>query len=181
MAERWKNRPEGSNWGDFGPEDQLGRLNLLTPEKVRQGVAEVHEGLSFCLSLPLNLPGKNLLNPRRYAPVLRPTELDGTPFINFPAARIDAAYPDIISDDAVLLWTQYSSQWDSLAHVGQGGLRQTEAGHQRVFARLLREVEGGPGGRLCRGGRDRGVADRGGRRRVRARLLVRGDSVHRPG
>lgn len=119
MAERWKNRPEGSNWGDFGPEDQLGRLNLLTPEKVRQGVAEVHEGLSFCLSLPLNLPGKNLLNPRRYAPVLRPTELDGTPFINFPAARIDAAYPDIISDDAVLLWTQYSSQWDSLAHVGQ--------------------------------------------------------------
>src|SRR5438876_4775038 len=38
---RWKRRPEGSTWGDFGPDDQLGRLNLLTPEKVKQGVAEV--------------------------------------------------------------------------------------------------------------------------------------------
>ena len=37
MAQRWKHRPEGSNWGDFGPDDQLGRLNLLTPEKVRAG------------------------------------------------------------------------------------------------------------------------------------------------
>jgi hypothetical protein len=27
---RWKHRPEGSNWGDFGPNDELGRLNLLT-------------------------------------------------------------------------------------------------------------------------------------------------------
>ncbi len=32
---RWKNRPEGSNWGEFGPDDQLGRLNYLTPEKTR--------------------------------------------------------------------------------------------------------------------------------------------------
>src|SRR5271156_4349575 len=24
---RWKNRPEGSTWGDFGPDDQCGRLN----------------------------------------------------------------------------------------------------------------------------------------------------------
>src|SRR6266568_2107963 len=40
---RWKRRPEGSTWGDFGPDDQLGRLNLLTPEKVRQGDAEGDE------------------------------------------------------------------------------------------------------------------------------------------
>ena len=30
---RWKHRPAGSTWGDFGPDDQLGRLNLVTPEK----------------------------------------------------------------------------------------------------------------------------------------------------
>ena len=30
MTARWKRRPEGSNWGDFGPDDQIGRLNLLT-------------------------------------------------------------------------------------------------------------------------------------------------------
>ena len=43
-SKRWKNRPQGSTWGDFGPDDQLGRLNLLTPEKVKQGIAEVKEG-----------------------------------------------------------------------------------------------------------------------------------------
>ena len=36
---RWKKRPEGSTWGDWGPDDQVGRLNLLTPEKIKQGVA----------------------------------------------------------------------------------------------------------------------------------------------
>jgi len=52
MTPRWKHRPEGSTWGDFGPDDQLGRPNLLTPEKVREGVAEVREGLRFCLGMP---------------------------------------------------------------------------------------------------------------------------------
>ena len=54
---RWKIKPAGSTWGDFGPDDQLGRLNLVTPEKVKQGVAEVREGRSFCLSMPLDYPG----------------------------------------------------------------------------------------------------------------------------
>lgn len=54
MAQRWKNRPPGSNWGEFGPDDQRGRMNTVTKEKVLQGVAEVKEGISFCLSLPLD-------------------------------------------------------------------------------------------------------------------------------
>jgi hypothetical protein len=33
---RWTNRPAGSTWGDFGADDERGRLNLLTPEKVLQ-------------------------------------------------------------------------------------------------------------------------------------------------
>jgi hypothetical protein len=49
-AKRWKRRPENSTWGDYGPDDQLGRMNELTPEKVKQGIAEVKEGKTFCLS-----------------------------------------------------------------------------------------------------------------------------------
>ena len=64
VASRWKKRPAGSIWGDFGEDDPLGRLNLLTPEKVTQGVAEAREGLTFCLSLPLDYPGGNILHPR---------------------------------------------------------------------------------------------------------------------
>lgn len=116
---RWKHRPPGSNWGDFGPDDQLGRLNLLTPARVLAGVAEVKEGRTFCLSLPLDLPGGNALNPRRHPPVLRPTIRNGQANINYQLGQDDPRLTDVMSDDAVLLHTQYSSQWDGLAHVGQ--------------------------------------------------------------
>lgn len=116
---RWTHRPPGSNWGDFGPDDQCGRMNLVTAEKVKQGVAEVHEGLSFCLSLPLDLPGGNVLNPRRHPPVLRPTLRNGRANMNYRLARDNPDHADIVSDDLVVMHLQYSTQWDSLAHVGQ--------------------------------------------------------------
>src|ERR1044072_3095981 len=64
---RWKIKPAGSTWGDFGPDDQLGRLNLVTPEKVRQGVAEVREGEAFGLSMPLGYP-RGAAPPAVFAP-----------------------------------------------------------------------------------------------------------------
>jgi kynurenine formamidase len=116
---RWKIKPAGSTWGDFGPNDQLGRLNLVTPEKVKQGIAEVREGLSFCLSMPLDYPGGSILNTRRKAPVLSPTLRGGKPNMTFPLALEDPRHVDVVCDDQVLLTLQYSTQWDSLAHVGQ--------------------------------------------------------------
>lgn len=113
---RWNRRPEGSNWGDFGPDDQLGRLNLITPEKLRQGLAEAKEGIAFCLSLPLDYPGGNALNPRRHPPVLRPTLRDGRPNFNCILDGTDGT--DVFNDDLAILYLQYSTQWDSLAHVG---------------------------------------------------------------
>ncbi|MFG1357967.1 cyclase family protein [Xanthobacter pseudotagetidis] len=115
---RWKKRPEGSNWGEFGPDDELGRVNLLTPEQVIKGVREVREGRVFCLSLPLDLPGGMALNPRRKPPRLAATERDGVPYMNFPMERLDASSIDVLSDDQVTLSLQYSTQWDALAHVG---------------------------------------------------------------
>jgi putative cyclase len=119
ISPRWKRRPHGSTWGDFGPDDERGRLNLLTPEKVRQGVAEVREGLTFCLSLPLEYPGGNVLNPRRHPPVVRPTVRGTRPNFNFPVCEEVPDATDVISDDLVVMHLQYSTQWDSLAHVGQ--------------------------------------------------------------
>lgn len=116
---RWTHRPPGSNWGDFGPDDQCGRMNLLTPEKVKQGMAEVREGLTFCLSLPLDYPGGNVLNPRRHPPVLRPTLRNGRANMNYRLARDNPDHADVVSDDLVVMHLQYSTQWDSLAHVGQ--------------------------------------------------------------
>lgn len=118
MRQRWRHRPEGSTWGDFGPDDEAGRLNLLGPDAVRKGIAEVRDGRTFCLSLPLDLPGKNRLNPRRHPPRLYATERMGEANYNFPLSREHPDHTDLVSDDAVLLHTQYSTQWDALSHVG---------------------------------------------------------------
>lgn len=118
QTKRWVKRPEGSNWGDFGPDDQRGRINLLTPEKIKQGIAEVKEGLPFCLSLPLDYPGGNLLNPRRHPPVIRPTLRNGRPNMNYKLFTDNDQQSDVVSDDLVVMHLQYSTQWDSLAHVG---------------------------------------------------------------
>src|SRR5262245_61556749 len=118
MQQRWKWRPEGSTWGDFGPDDERGRLNLITPEKVLQGIAEVKEGVSFCLSLPLDLPGSNRLNPRRHPPRRFATLRDGKQNFNFPLRAENSHYTDVVCDETILLYTQYSTQWDSFAHVG---------------------------------------------------------------
>jgi kynurenine formamidase len=115
---RWKNRPPGSNWGEFGPDDQRGRMNYVTREKVLQGIAEVKEGLTFCCSLPLDYPGGNVLNPRRLPPRLAATARDGKQFFCRPLVEYNENMTDVICDDQVLMALQYSTQWDSFAHVG---------------------------------------------------------------
>jgi kynurenine formamidase len=124
VTKRWKQRPPGSTWGDWGDDDELGRINLLTADKVLQGVREVEAGVSFCLSLPLDYPGGTALNQRRQPPVLAPTEdmmgNDGT-FYNVHMSTMaegSPRYVDVWADDVVTLSLQYSTQWDSLAHVG---------------------------------------------------------------
>ena len=118
MTSRWRNRPDGANWGEFGDDDQIGRLNLLTPVKVRQGVDEVREGITFCLSLPLDYPGGSVLNPRRKPPRLAATVREGRANYVYPLSLENSEHSDVICDDTVLLTLQYSTQFDSLAHVG---------------------------------------------------------------
>jgi kynurenine formamidase len=115
---RWKHRPEGSTWGDFGEDDELGRLNLLTEAKILEAVSEVQAGKVFCLSLPLDLPGGSVLNPRRRAPELKPTLRGSRPVMNFLIGDDDRSVVDVISDDQVTISLQYSTQWDGLSHVG---------------------------------------------------------------
>jgi hypothetical protein len=122
VAPRWQQKPPGSNWGEFGADDERGRMNLVTRDKVLQGVAEVREGVSFCLSLPLDYPGGNALNPRRHPPRIAASIRDGKSAgkqnFCFPLAEDAPEATDVVSDDVALLTLQYSTQWDSLAHIG---------------------------------------------------------------
>jgi kynurenine formamidase len=114
-SRRWRERPPGSNWGDFGADDQRGRLNLITPQARLAAAAEVREGLAFCLSLPLDRPGGNYHDLKRRPPRLQPMVRDGRVKYNLQA---NPRHPDVFSDDAVLLYSQFSTHWDALAHVG---------------------------------------------------------------
>ena len=38
------------NWGRWGKDDQMGAVNLITPAKRKQAVAEVKEGVSFSMA-----------------------------------------------------------------------------------------------------------------------------------
>ena len=119
--QRWVQRPEGSTWGDWGDNDQRGRMNLVTPERRLRAAREVREGLCLCLSMPLDMPGGNAVNPKRFppkiGPVFNPPE-SKEPYFNF---RWDDEKPDcadVACDECVTLYSQYSTQWDSFAHIG---------------------------------------------------------------
>ena len=88
MSRRWQQRPEGSNWGEFGDDDQRGRLNLLSAERRLRAIQEVRTGEVFCLSHPLDLPGGSVLNAFRKPPVFHAVTRKGgqAPMASFVAA-----------------------------------------------------------------------------------------------
>lgn len=90
-----------SGWHQFGADDQLGLVNLLTPERVAHAATLVKRGLVFALDLPLGA----------FAPPLNP--LRGLPSHTVHRQKVigfDDSYDN--------LWPQAGSQWDSLAHIG---------------------------------------------------------------
>ena len=113
-----RNRPPGSNWGDYGAGDRIGRLNELTPDRVVRAAAEIRTGRRFCLSLPLDYPGGNVLHPHRFPPKRTVVDRGGTPAFDLPFSSIRAGATGVVNDDIVTLYTQYSTQWDACAHVG---------------------------------------------------------------
>src|ERR1041384_7503511 len=69
--------------------------------------------------MPLDYPGGNVVNPRRHPPRLRANLRQGMPYMAYPLSREEPRHVDAICDDIVEMTLQYSTQWDSLAHVGQ--------------------------------------------------------------
>src|ERR687891_307081 len=71
------------NWGRWGADDELGTINLVTPDVRRRAAACVHSGRAFSLALPLSesegiqtgiLPGR--INPVRTMTQLNSPILD---------------------------------------------------------------------------------------------------------
>lgn len=99
-----------SNWGAFGPSDELGTLNYLTPEAVQRGIAAAVSGERHTLNLPLEEPAAE-----SGVPAFKP---HGAAFQRVVFASNHRRGDLIVNDDYVTFSTQGSSQWDSLFHIG---------------------------------------------------------------
>jgi kynurenine formamidase len=101
-----------NNWGRWGADDEIGTLNLITPEAVRQAVAEVRSGRRFSLALPLQQQGvQSGLIPGRVNPLHTMTALNWEMFGPGAVAT---------SDDTVTMGLQAATHWDGLGHVSHG-------------------------------------------------------------
>ena len=89
----------------FGPDDQRGSLNLLTPERVLQATRLAKTGAVFGLNAPLNYPS--------------PHPLSGHPTLAHrkPPEHFVHRFPDGRDDYYDRLYPQYSSQWDGFLHI----------------------------------------------------------------
>ncbi len=98
-----------NNWGRWGPEDERGTLNLISPERVREAASLVTRGRAIPLAIPLSENGPQLgfipgrVNPQRTMVAVH--EPLGDP----AGVRFN--------DDAVTMGLQAATHWDALAHV----------------------------------------------------------------
>jgi kynurenine formamidase len=103
-----------SNWGRWGPEDERGTLNLITPDVLLRAARCVRRGKAFSLGVELGPAGPQSgsvvgrFNPQRYM------------------TAIAQPFPEpggfCFSDDVITMPLQCATQWDSLAHAHYDGL-----------------------------------------------------------
>jgi kynurenine formamidase len=91
-----------SGWGLFGAGDNLGLVNLMTPERIVAAAGLVRSGRMFPLDVPLG----------SIAPALSRSR--GTPRHAVLHTAGTAGFDDVYDN----FYPQAASQWDSLGHVG---------------------------------------------------------------
>lgn len=102
-----------SNWGKWGPDDQLGTLNYITPEKVVEAAKLVKQGKVFSLAIPFDDKGPQTGSFGRFNPIHFMLQ-DGADV----AVGAQDHLPNIrYTDDAVTMPLQCATQWDALAHI----------------------------------------------------------------
>jgi hypothetical protein len=93
-----KEGPPGNAWSLYGSSDELGSLNLLTPETVIAAAKEITDGVRVCTDWPLNS--------------LRTPCFGHSPLEHI----VKHTAPGVGNDNILTFNTQSSSQWDGFRH-----------------------------------------------------------------
>ncbi len=103
-----------NNWGRWGADDEIGTLNLITDEVVREAAATVRTGHRVPLALPLKQDGVQTgMMPGRVNPLHAMVQINQELFGPGTVA---------CSDDAVTMGLQAATHWDALTHVSHSGM-----------------------------------------------------------
>ncbi|MFE6861859.1 cyclase family protein [Nocardia sp. NPDC057668] len=118
------------NWGRWGAADELGTLNLITPEKVAAAAALVRHGKVFSLGIDFGSAGPQGAFQFRSNPVhvmtvdggdARTLAEYGPKWLrNSVAQELSAFFADNpfrFNDDLIIMPLQAATQWDALSHV----------------------------------------------------------------
>ena len=108
-----------SNWGRWGPDDQLGTLNHLVPEDVVAASALVRSGRVFSLSIPVDENGPQTGGFGRFNPIHLMIR-DGNAAVTGTTVRDFYGGRDRFirgTDDILILPLQSGTQWDALGHI----------------------------------------------------------------
>jgi kynurenine formamidase len=109
-----------TNWGKWGPDDEVGSLNYLTPDEVLRGVSAVRTGQVFTLQTPIGSPEAegDPVYPGRTSAVRTPVLDDG--FFERGEAP-EPADGHRWADDRIDMFLQGSTQYDALGHLWYDG------------------------------------------------------------
>lgn len=115
---------EVRNWGRWGSDDELGTLNYISSEKVKESAGLAATGRVFSLGVNFDSSGPQGLYPTRINP-LHFVTVDATCEGIVSPATASAAFissfhgmgPARFNDDYVVMPLQAATQWDALSHV----------------------------------------------------------------
>lgn len=108
-----------TNWDRWGPDDERGTLNLVTPDMVRRAATLVRAGRTISMALPFDSDGPQTGGLGRFNPIHLMIR-DGADAIAGTSIRdfyggVDKHFRG--TDDIIIMPLQSGTQWDALGHV----------------------------------------------------------------
>ncbi|MGH9102628.1 MAG: cyclase family protein [Acidimicrobiales bacterium] len=144
-----------SNWGRWGPDDQRGTLNLVTPDDIRRAAGLVRKGRAVSMAVPFDEHGPQTGAFNRFNPIHLMTR-DGADALVGSSVRdfyggVDRHFRG--TDDIVIMPLQCGTQWDALSHVVFDEHIYNGYGADLVSSKgaLRNDVRSGSGGMVGRG------------------------------
>jgi kynurenine formamidase len=104
------------NWGRWGPEDELGTVNFVTPAKLVEAGTMIRTGKIISMALALDNTGPQL-GGGRFNPIHTMRVDGGDDALGVLKTPNDVRY----ADDLIFMALQCSTQWDALSHVWYDG------------------------------------------------------------